>query len=100
MAIAFYYDAPGTPEIYELVSRELGHEQPDGLIMQVVTRTDGGLRHLNVWQSRQQWESFRDTRVRPAVATVLDAMHLPVPAAPPREVDVDLVDIGPLPEPA
>ena len=93
---AFYYDAPGTPEMYELVSQELGDEQPDGLVLQLVTRTEGGLRHLNVWQSRAQWESFREARVRPAVAAVLNRMRVPVPDTPPREHDLDLVHIGPL----
>jgi hypothetical protein len=99
MTYAFYYDAPGTPQTYEMVSRELAAERPEGLVLQLVTRTERGLRHLNVWQSRQQWETFRDRKVRPAVATVLTRMGVPIPDGPPEEVELDLVDVGP-PQPA
>jgi hypothetical protein len=96
MTYAFYYDAPGTPQMYEMVSRELAAERPEGLVLHLVTRTERGLRHLNVWQSRQQWETFRDRKVRPAVATVLTRMGVPIPDGPPEEVELDLVDVGPL----
>ena len=71
MTYAFYYDAPGNEQIYRLVSKAIGNERPEGLIAAVVTKTDSGLRHLDVWQSRQQWLTFRDGQVRPAVAAVL-----------------------------
>ncbi|MGS0683792.1 hypothetical protein ACVBEQ_01345 [Nakamurella sp. GG22] len=91
---AFYYDVPGTPEMYQLVSRQLGSERPDGLVVQLVTTTESGLRHLNVWQSREQWEQFRDGRVRPAVAAVLATLRLPQSALPPDEHPLALVDVG------
>ena len=52
MTYAFYYDAPGNEQIYRLVSKAIGNERPEGLIAAVVTKTDSGLRHLDVWQSR------------------------------------------------
>ena len=98
MTYCFYYDAPGSPQVYEMVSRELGPDRPDSLVLQLVTRVDGGLRHLNVWDSREQWESFRDDRVRPAVASVLARLGVPAPDVPPQEHGLELVDVGPVAE--
>ena len=95
MTYAFYYDAPGNEQIYRLVSKAIGEEHPEGLIAAVVTKTDTGLRHLDVWQSREQWLTFRDRQVRPAVAAVLADLGIPAPAEPPQEHELDLVDVTP-----
>jgi hypothetical protein len=95
MSYAFYYDAPGNERIYRLVSEEIGDERPSGLIASVVTKTDGGLRHLDVWQSREQWLTFRDGRVRPAIVAVLAGLGIPAPAEPPQEHELELVDVTP-----
>jgi hypothetical protein len=97
MPYAFYYDAPGTPEFYRRVSDRIGGNQPPGLLVQVVTSTDVGLHHLNVWESREQWEVFRDTQVRPAVAAVLQQLGLPALTQAPVEKALDLVDVIPQP---
>ena len=93
MTYAFYYDAPGNPKIYAMVSEQLGSEPPQGLVVQVVTSIGHGLRHLQVWESREEWEAFRDTRVVPAVSTVLTQLAIPAPTGPPVEHILDLVDI-------
>ena len=95
MTYAFYYDAPGNERIYRLVSKAIGDERPEGLIAAVVTKTDSRLRHLDVWPSRQQWLTFRDGQVRPAVAAVLTELGIPAPAEPPEEYELDLVDVTP-----
>ena len=93
MTYAFYYDAPGDEQIYRLVSEAIGKTRPDGLITAVVTKTDTGLRHLDVWQSRERWLQFRDGQVRPAVAAVLANLGIPAPAEPPQENELALVDV-------
>lgn len=100
MVYAFSYDAPGTAEVYQRISERIGPDQPPGLVVHLVTSTPGGLRHLNVWQSREQWEDFRDTRIRPAVADVLGQLGLPAPTETPTEEPLDLVDVIPTPVPA
>lgn len=94
MTYAFYYDAPGTPEIYRMIGARIGPDRPDGLLTQVVTSTDTGLRHLNVWQSREQWLRFRDAIVRPAVSAVLTELSVRAPSEPPVEHQLELVDVG------
>ncbi len=96
MTYAFYYDAPGSRRIYELVSAEIADERPAGLLVHLVTTTEQGLRHLNVWQNREQWEAYRDGQVRPAVSTVLGRLGIREPEAAPEEHLLDLVDVGPV----
>src|SRR3954463_1688527 len=95
MTYAFYYDAPGNPKIYGMVSEQLGRERPPGLVVQVVTSTGHGLRHLQVWESREEWEAFRDTRVQPAVSAVLGRLRIPAPVGPPIEHALELVAVLP-----
>src|SRR5918997_2666337 len=96
MTYAFYYDAPGNEHIYRLVSKAIGDERPEGLITAVVTKTDSGLQHLDVWQSREQWLTFRDGRVRPAGAARLADPGMPAPAQPPQGDGNELVHASPL----
>jgi hypothetical protein len=93
MPYTFSYDAPGNPAMYRRVSDQIGSVRPPGLLVQVVTTTEGGLRHLNVWESREQWEVFRDNHVFPAVAAVLEQLGVPAPTEPPVEHTLDLVDL-------
>ena len=94
MTYAFYYDAPGTPEVYEMVRARIGSARPEGLLAHVVTSTGEGLRHLDVWDSREHWESFRDSTVRPAVAAVLSTFGVDGPTDPPVEHVLELVDVS------
>jgi hypothetical protein len=94
MTYAFYYDVPGSEQVYRLVSKTIGAGRPDGLIAAVVTKTDTGLRHLNVWQSREQWLAFRDGQAQPAVAAVLANLGIPAPGEPPEEHELELVDVS------
>jgi len=80
--------------MYEQVRAEIGDESADGFVVNVVTKTEGGLRHLNVWESREHWEAFRDQRVQPAVAAVLARIGVPVPDGPIEEHVLDLVAVG------
>jgi hypothetical protein len=95
MTYAFYYDVPGNEQMYRQVTKTIGDESPDGLIAAVVTKISTGLRHLNVWQSREQWLVFRDGQVQPAVAAVLANLGIPAPAEPPEEHELELVDVIP-----
>src|SRR4051794_19942441 len=95
MTYAFYYDAPGNPKIYGMVSERLGSQATRGLVVQVVTSTDHGLRHLQVWESREDWGASRDPRVGPAVRSVLGQLGIPAPVDPPVEHVLDLVDVLP-----
>jgi hypothetical protein len=94
MACAFFYDVPGDERIYAQVKAELGDELPEGLLVQVVTkRPEGGLRHFNVWESKEAFDRFQRERVGPAVAKVLRGLGITEAPAPPTVEDLELVDV-------
>jgi hypothetical protein len=94
MPYACFYDVPGDEHIYEKVKAEIGEDQPDGLILQLVSKLDsGGLRHINVWESKQEWERFQRELVAPAVGRVLAGMGISDASARPTVTDMDLVDV-------
>ena len=90
MAVGFTYEVPGTVEIYDDVKALIGDEQPKGLISHVVTRTPGGLRHTEVWETEADWERFVDERLRPALGEVLG--KLGITPEPPTYEPLELVD--------
>lgn len=79
--------------MYEQVKHRLGDEPADGLVLHVVTKIDGGLRHLNVWQTAEHWKRYQRERVGPAVGTVLAAAGIPAPSGPPVEQELHMVDL-------
>jgi hypothetical protein len=94
MSYAFFYDAPGDERIYATVKAEIGQEQPKGLLVQLVAKRDGGgLRHFNVWESREDWERFQEERVAPALATVLAGIGVTEPPPRPQVEEMELIDI-------
>jgi hypothetical protein len=93
MSYAFYYDVPGDEAMYQRVKDRIGDEPADGLLVHVVTTTEGGLRHLNVWRSREQWQRYQRQRVAPAVSAVLKAAGIHPRGAPPIEHELKLIDV-------
>lgn len=94
MAYGCIYDVPGDEHVYAKVKAEIGEDQPEGLVAQVVSKLKGGgLRHITVWDSKAQWERFQTERVGPAVGRALAGMG--IVEAPPRPTvtELDLVDV-------
>lgn len=93
MSYAFHYDVPADEEFYRRVVGEIGDDQPEGLVVHLVVKRDDGLRHIEVWQSKQDWEHFRRERVEPALDTVFAAAGVAERPPQPRERQLDLVDV-------
>jgi hypothetical protein len=55
---------------YERLAASLGDGVPDGLIVHVAGPTDSGFRIIDVWESQEAWERFRNERLRPAARRV------------------------------
>jgi hypothetical protein len=72
MAWAFVRDDPeATLELYDKVEAELGDEAPAGLIIHVAGEgPEGGLRVIDVWESKEAYQRFRDERLLPAIERV------------------------------
>jgi hypothetical protein len=72
-------------EIYDAVSAKLDVEKdpPAGIIVHsAIAPEGGGIRIVDVWESREAFESFRDERLMPAVESVLSERGIE-PAGPP-----------------
>jgi hypothetical protein len=92
MPYAFQYDVPADEEFYRRVAAEIGDEQPKGVITHLVVKSDRGLRHIGVWDSKEDWERFHSERVGPALERVFAAVGVThVPPLPPEQ-ELDLVD--------
>ncbi|MGH2668319.1 MAG: hypothetical protein ACRDKJ_12605 [Actinomycetota bacterium] len=83
----------GNEQIYRKVKAAIGEELPEGLVVHIVVKAAQGLKHLEVWDSKGSWESFRDERVRPAVAAVVSKLGVSEPPPAPAETQLDVVDV-------
>jgi hypothetical protein len=84
VAYAFFYDVPGDEHRHEQVKAEIGDEgarwthRPAG-----GEASRGGLRHFNVWKSKEDWERFQEASVGLAVARVLSRIGATEAPPPP-----------------
>jgi len=93
MSYALLYDVPADEEMYRRVNEAIGDEKREGLVVHLVLQAESGLRHIGVWDSRLDWQRFRDERLQPAVHAMLAAAgftQMP-PNLPVQEVK--LVDV-------
>ena len=63
MTYAFTYDVPITTEIYARIKEGLGPERPTGLIAHLTLQIENGLRYIDVWQSKDDFEAFAESRL-------------------------------------
>lgn len=93
MSYACSYEVPATIAMYREVCRHIGDAPADGRVAHIVVRTETGLRHLEVWESKTAWSRFHKNRVEPAVHQTLRAAGFSqMPPDPPIQ-ELDLVDI-------
>jgi hypothetical protein len=92
MSYALLYDVPADEQMYQRVKAAIGDEQPTGLVVHLVVRTDNGLRHIGVWDSAADWQRFHDERVAPAVHAVLAEAGFTEMPPDPSVQELELVD--------
>jgi hypothetical protein len=92
MSYACLYDVPADESFYRRVRAEIGDEPPDGLIAHLVVKRDGGLRHIEVWESQEQWERFRHDRAEPALEKVFAAAGFAERPPRPAEEEIEVID--------
>src|SRR3954453_22715941 len=97
MAVVLIQQPPEgvTLEMVEQLGMEMGvHENPpDGLIVHTAIAGPDGPEIIDVWESQQHYERFRDARLLPAIAkmTAASAAEVPQPRDPQFYDVVDLV---------
>jgi hypothetical protein len=72
-----------TWEDYERVSKAVGDEAPDGLIVHAAGEEEGKWLSVSVWESEEHANRFRDQRLMPAVTQALGEQA--VAAGPPPQ---------------
>ena len=90
MAVAIIMNIEATEEQYDQVNEKIDPEgnPPEGLIIHVGSVTDSGVRVIDVWESEQTFNDFRESRLGPAVGEVMgDA------AGPPNIEVLELHDV-------
>jgi hypothetical protein len=74
---AFCQDMPGiTPEEQAKINPLLPSEALDGCIAHVVGAIEGGCRMVDVWESEEQYRTFQQRYLYPALATLQQGMPL------------------------
>ncbi len=87
MAIMHITEMEATPEQYDAVSEKVmgnGDGSPDGMVVHTAADLgDGKMRVIDVWETREALDKFRDETLRPAVEA---AGGPEVEAEPPGEL--------------
>jgi hypothetical protein len=92
MPYAFIHDVPASEEMYRKIRALLPDDMP-GLITQVVTPCDIGLRHIGVWESKEAFEAFHHDHADPAVTEVLAGYGLEPNEDLTRFEELEIVDL-------
>jgi len=92
MAYGFVQDVPANEEMYREIRARVGEQRPPGLVAHVAARRDQGLRYVDVWETKEQWERFREERLEPAVDAVLASYGLPHDHSLVTITEFDVVD--------
>jgi hypothetical protein len=95
MVYAWTQDVPIDTDFYDRVTEALGDAPMDGLLMHLCVRNpDGGLRYIDVWESREQCDRAFEERVHPAVDAAFEAAAgSPRPSAEPRRHHLDVIEV-------
>jgi hypothetical protein len=70
----------------------VGPEPIAGWVMHAVVRIDGGLRYIDIWESREACDRFLEDRVHPILRAAFNSAGATRPREPMR-AEMDLVDV-------
>lgn len=82
MAWGFIMELPMTQEQYDALDAAVGPEDPQGLILHTSSKTDTGMRVIDVWESKEAYEQFERETLMPAWAELSGE---PPAGPPPRQ---------------
>ena len=72
MTFAFTQDVPIDATFYNRIVEGVGDAPPAGLVVHLaIERAEGGLRYIDVWESRGDWDRFVEERLHPVVHGLL-----------------------------
>ena len=88
---AFTQDLPITTDVYARIMEGVGAEPPAGCLVHAVARIEGGLRYIDIWESRAACDLFLEERVHPVLQAAFSAAGATLPPEPVRD-ELELVD--------
>jgi len=89
MPYAVVIDQATTMEDYRKVLDVLGSEPPAGRLVHAVGEYQGGLRFIDIWESRDQADAFARDRLMPAFTKVFGG-----PVGAPQMAPLDVEDFA------
>jgi hypothetical protein len=92
MPYGFIQDVPADENMYRQITELLPTDAP-GLVAHIAVKRDGGLRYIDVWETKEAWDAFRDAHVEPAVEKVLAGYGIPHTHDDVSIEDIDVVDV-------
>ena len=86
---AFVQDVPIGADIYWRIVDGMGDDAVPGQLLHLcVRRADGGLRYIDVWESRDACDKAFDERIHPAVGAALGGAR---PASEPIREELEIL---------
>lgn len=90
MVYAFTQDVPIGPELYQRIMEEIGPEPLAGSLLHLCVKLpDGGLRYIDVWDSKESCAKAFDERIHPAVDRAFGGRR---PGSEPVVTQLDVID--------
>ena len=89
MAWSFISELPISPEEYDALNGEIG-EDPPGLILHTSSRSENGMRIIDVWESETAYRQFEQEQLMPAMGRL---GWPPPPPDAPQPVEFELHNI-------
>ena len=91
MVYAYLQDVPIDAQLYARIIEELGPEPLAGSLLHLcVHRPEGGLRYIDVWESREACARAFDERIHPAVDRAFGGAR---PESEPEVHRLEVVDL-------
>jgi hypothetical protein len=79
MVYAWTQDLPIDAEFYGRIADALGNAPMDGLLLHLcVQNPSGGLRYIDVWESKEHCDRAFDERIHPAVDAAFGGARPPI----------------------
>lgn len=88
MAWGFIMETPLSAEQYDHVNSQVG-PNPEGLIVHIAAKGANGMRIIDVWESKEDFERFEREQIMPAS----EAMGLDAPSEPPPRDEFEVHNI-------
>ncbi len=92
MKYACVQDVPIGWEVYQQLMAEVGDAPAEGLVVHLVLRRPGGLRYVDVWESREARQRFVDQRIHPVLKRLLVRNGIQVQGEPSTD-EVEVLDV-------